>query len=243
LGLERLVDGYRTVEKTLTVNLMISSYRSMQIYVGTSATPLGPSASGQNIDLQDGENALGILVFGRSGDVWAYLDFVRLKVTLVAASPSPGASSGQPVGVAVRMDIAGSFVRDTHLADLRIKATGPLAFVKDPSETRVKDLAGEIAAGGQSVTLTITYLDDPTAPSLASCPNVTILRNIPLLSTDPTTRTRTFAVAGWDAILATIEDSYPYFDNHRAAKCMTTAGWSFNQDANPNPTIYVTLGY
>ncbi len=245
-SLDTLVDGYRTAEKTLTVQLMMSSYRTMQIYRGTSATPLGPWGSSQRIELQDGENALGVLVYGRTGDVWAYLNFVRLKVNLVAAaSPSLTAGPSGPVGVAVRMDIAGSFVRDTHLADLKVQATGPRTFGKQPSETRIKDLAGEIAADGKSVTLTITYLDDPTGPSLASCPNVTILRNIPLRSTDPTTRTQTFFVSGWDAIIATIQDSYPYFGPTlpRAALCMTTAGWSFNQDANPNPTVYVTLGY
>lgn len=61
--------------------------------------------------------------------------------------------------------------------------------------------------------------------------------------TDPTTKTQTFGVSGWDAIMGTIQDSYPYFDRKRTALCMTTADWSFNQDANPNPMIYVTVGY
>ncbi len=125
---------------------------------------------------------------------------------------------------------------------MKVAATGPRTFASLPTETRIKSLTGEIAEGGKAVTLTITYLDDPTVGTVAECPNVTILRDIPFLSADPATRTQTFSVSGWDTIMATIEDSYPYIDNRNATKCMTTDGWSFNQDANPNPAVYVVLG-
>jgi hypothetical protein len=257
-----LTDGYRADRATVDVFIVgppDADYTGATAKRGTTTIGSGGgSRLGTNrsfrIGLNPGDNDIGFVIYFSQQDWvrtvntpapshevrdWLYVDFARLTVTSVAASPSPA----QPVGVAVRMDIAGSFVRDTHLADLKVQATGPRTFGKAASETRIKDLAGEIAADGKSVTLTITYLDDPTGPDLASCPNVTILRNIPLISTDPTTKTQTFAVAGWDAIVATIQDSYPYFDRLRTALCMTTADWSFNQDANPNPAVYVTLGY
>jgi hypothetical protein len=114
--------------------------------------------------------------------------------------------------------------------------------VLSPDEKRIKSLVGEIAAGGQSVTIAITYLDDPSVPPMASCPNMTVLNDIPLKSTDPTSGTRTFIVSGWDKIMQLIQDSYPWITNKGEEQCMTTDGWHYNSDANPNPTVVVTLG-
>ena len=79
-----LTNGYRTTEKKLTLNLSRltdGSSSTMRIYPGTSSTAFGPDAFKQTIDLEDGENPLGILVLGRKGNEWQYVDFVRLTVT------------------------------------------------------------------------------------------------------------------------------------------------------------------
>ena len=78
-----LTDGYRTTEKKLTLDLTKltdGSNSTMRIYPGTSSTPLGPDAFRQTIDLEDGENPLGIFVRGKVDNAWQYVDFVRLTV-------------------------------------------------------------------------------------------------------------------------------------------------------------------
>ncbi len=78
-----LTDGYRTTEKKLTIDLSKltdGSASTMRIYPGTSSTPFGPDAFKQTIDLEDGENPLGIFVRGKVGNEWQYVDFVRLTV-------------------------------------------------------------------------------------------------------------------------------------------------------------------
>jgi hypothetical protein len=79
----KLADGHRTTEKKLTITLTKltdGSSSTMRIYPGTSSTPFGPDAFKQTIDLQDGENPLGIFVRGKVGNSWQYVDFVRLTV-------------------------------------------------------------------------------------------------------------------------------------------------------------------
>jgi hypothetical protein len=79
----KLADGHRTTEKKLTITLTKltdGSSSTMRIYPGTSSTPFGPDAFKQTIDLEDGENPLGIFVLGKVGNSWQYVDFVRLTV-------------------------------------------------------------------------------------------------------------------------------------------------------------------
>jgi hypothetical protein len=242
-----LVDGFRTANPTLAIRLVDTQHKGVErmvIYPGTSADYMVDGPSQFSVELKEGSNPLGILIQGsKTGGQDSWVDFVRLTVIVgPAASASPSSGAGQYSALALRMEIAGQNVRNTDLADLPITMTGPRTFGLGPGETRIKSLTGETAQDGKSVTVTITYLDDPSVPAMTSCPNETILRNIPLKSTDPSTGTQTFFVSGWDAIMATISDSYPYVDNKGAARCMTTAGWNFNQDANPNPAVYVILG-
>ena len=96
------VDGYRTTEKKLTVSLTklsTGAASTMAIYRGTSSTRVGPFAWKQTIDLEEGDNALGLSVYGRVGADWEYVDFVRLTVT-----------SGES--------------EDWELADVQVKHTG-----------------------------------------------------------------------------------------------------------------------
>ena len=95
-----LADGYRTTEKKLTVRLtQFGTGATMNIYPGTSATPVGPLAARQTIDLDEGANPLGFAIFGKVGTDWQYVDFIRLAVT-----------SGEST--------------DWELADVQVKHTG-----------------------------------------------------------------------------------------------------------------------
>lgn len=243
------LDGdYEATASTITIRITDPRSKdntAIGVYYGTSsvlAVPLGPQIE---LKLTPGANPVGIMEWGAKPGwkKYKYVNFVRLNITLPpTASAGPSVGAGQYSALAVRMEIAGQNVRSTDLSNLKIVMTGQRTFKLGPGETRIKSLTGETAPDGKSVTVTITYLDDPSVPAMASCPNETILKNIPLKSTDPSTGTQTFFVSGWDAIMATIQDSYPYSLGGSPVRCMTTAGWHFNSDANPNPAVYVILG-
>jgi len=79
-----LVDGYRTTEKRLTLRLRGPAAPNdvmMRIWRGTSTANPSPWGALLTIDLEDGDNPLGIAEIGRVGDRWNYVDFVRLTVT------------------------------------------------------------------------------------------------------------------------------------------------------------------
>ena len=80
-----LVDGYQTAKSELKIRLRDPSNANlvaMQVFPGTSSTPLGNWGSTQTIQLEDGVNDLGInVVFAeREGPAYEYVDFVRLTV-------------------------------------------------------------------------------------------------------------------------------------------------------------------
>lgn len=149
----------------------------------------------------------------------------------------------------IEMNIAGSFVRNTRLNNVKIHMTSTTTFDLDPGETRVQGITGgEIASDGKSISFTLTYLPDPDFGVVGGCPNVTIFKNIPLVQQDSSSKVFMFAVYGWDAILASIQDTYPWWEvvNGRrtgAVACMTTEGWSQNFDIQPNPTLTISLAY
>ena len=151
--------------------------------------------------------------------------------------------------LAVEMNIAGSFVRRTYLYNVGIHMTGTTTFELNPGETRIQGLTGVLAADGKSISiLTITYLPDPEFGVVGGCPTETIFRNIPLIQQDPISKTYVFAVYGWDNILASIQDTYPWAEvvngaRTGAVKCMSTDGWSQNSDIQPNPTVTISLAY
>jgi hypothetical protein len=149
----------------------------------------------------------------------------------------------------IEMNIAGSFVRSTRLYNVKIRMTSTTTFDLDPGETRVQGITGgEIASDGKSISFTLTYLPDPDFGVVGGCPNVTIFKNIPLVQQDSYSKVFMFAVYGWDNILASIQDTYPWAEviNGRptgAVACMTTEGWSQNFDIQPNPTLTISLAY
>ena len=79
-----LVDGYRTPEKKLTVRLRdpaaVSAIK-MRIWRGTSTTKPSPWGARLTIDLEDGDNPLGIAELRMADAKWTYVDFQRLTVT------------------------------------------------------------------------------------------------------------------------------------------------------------------
>ena len=106
-----LVDGYQTTEATLTLRLRAPNAVDdvlMKVYRGTSSTVLAMGMQ-VTIDLEDGENPLGILELGHQAGWtdWEYVDFVRVIVTRnpspspsvdeILASNTPGAAADTPV--------------------------------------------------------------------------------------------------------------------------------------------------
>ena len=86
-----LVDGYQSTQKQLKIRLRDPSNVddvAIEVFPGTSSTPLAGWNSTQTVELKDGNNDLGILVdFSRPADTkWRYVDFVRVGVTLVGAT-------------------------------------------------------------------------------------------------------------------------------------------------------------
>jgi len=79
-----LVDGYRTTEKKLTVRLRDPSAPgsvTMRIWRGASTSKSSPWGSTLTIDLEDGDNPLGIAEFRMADTKWKYVDFRRLTVS------------------------------------------------------------------------------------------------------------------------------------------------------------------
>ena len=79
-----LVDGYRTTEKKLTVRLRDPAALNgitMRIWRGTSTTKPSPWGPRLTIDLEDGDNPLGIAELRMADAKWTYVDFQRLSVS------------------------------------------------------------------------------------------------------------------------------------------------------------------
>jgi hypothetical protein len=96
-----LVDGYRTTDQTLAIRLsdpLHTGATSMDIYLGTSTTPISSSVQQVPVDLKPGDNPLGIYITGsKAGLPVGFVDFVRLNVVFEAA-PSEAASLGAAGG-------------------------------------------------------------------------------------------------------------------------------------------------
>ena len=92
----RLPAGY--VAPSDTVDLGLSALTdgapsSMQIYRAGSTAPLGPWEPQQTVKLEPGDNQLGFLVFGKKGEKWKYVDFVRMTIRRGDPEPSPSPSA------------------------------------------------------------------------------------------------------------------------------------------------------
>jgi len=126
-----------------------------------------------------------------------------------------------------------------------IRMTGQRTFVLDKPDTAyspyapaLKSLTGEISADGASVTMTITYLDDPDNPGPGSCPNVTKLRDVPLVEpySGPHGEGLSFAAKGLAAVEAGLDNSMPYMD-----KCLTSSDSLKGDLGGFTPEVDVTL--
>jgi hypothetical protein len=126
-----------------------------------------------------------------------------------------------------------------------IRMTGQRTFVLDkpgtsysPYAPALKSLTGEISADGTSVTMTMTYFDDPDNPGPGSCPNVTKLRDIPLVGpySGPHGEGLSFAAKGLAAVEAGLDNSMPYTD-----KCLTSSDSLKGDLGGFTPEVDVTL--
>src|SRR5664280_1672039 len=126
-----------------------------------------------------------------------------------------------------------------------IRMTGQRTFVLDKPDTSyspyapaLKSLTGEISADGTSVTMTITYFDDPDNPGPGSCPNVTKLRDVPLVEpySGPHGEGLSFAAKGLAAVEAGLDNSMPYMD-----KCLTSSDSLKGDLGGFTPEVDVTL--
>ncbi|HYO43011.1 MAG TPA: hypothetical protein VES19_07390 [Candidatus Limnocylindrales bacterium] len=78
-----LVDGFVTTEAKLDIQITKlgdGAASSMLVFRGTSTKATGGWGWKQTLDLDPGENEFGLLVYGKKGDAWAYVDFVRLTI-------------------------------------------------------------------------------------------------------------------------------------------------------------------
>lgn len=84
-----LANGFSTPEAQLGIQvtkLGDNAPTMMRVYRGTSSTPVGPWAWKQTLELAPGDNEIGLLVVGKKGDAWGYVDFVRLTITRSGAT-------------------------------------------------------------------------------------------------------------------------------------------------------------
>ena len=91
-----LTDGYRTSESTLDIRVADTAHKGvtkLSVYRGTSSKAVQTEVTTASIDLDEGDNPLGILVKGnKPGEALSWVDFVRLTVVLgPAVSPSKAA--------------------------------------------------------------------------------------------------------------------------------------------------------
>lgn len=92
----RMPDGYTAPTDTIDLGLTALSDgapSNMRIYRAGSTTPLGPWEPQQTIKLEPGDNQLGFLVYGKQGEKWKYVNFVRLTIRSGDPEPSPSPSA------------------------------------------------------------------------------------------------------------------------------------------------------
>lgn len=86
---EPLADGFVTALDKLPIQITKlgdGAASSLLVFPGTSAKEVGTWGWHQTLDLVPGENRFGLLVYGKKGNDWGYVDFVRLTVIRGAAT-------------------------------------------------------------------------------------------------------------------------------------------------------------
>ena len=79
-----LVNGFTTPDAKLDIQITKlgdGAASSMLVYYATSSKPTGDWGWKQTLDLKPGANEIGLLVYGKKGNNWGYVDFVRLTIT------------------------------------------------------------------------------------------------------------------------------------------------------------------
>ena len=95
-----LPDNYTSPTETIDIGLgklTDGAVSTMWIYPIGTTTPIGDWSPTQTVKLNPGDNQLGLLIYGKTGGKWEYVDFVRLTIKYGEATPEPTATSG-PVG-------------------------------------------------------------------------------------------------------------------------------------------------